>query len=281
MRDFVPSQEHETGSAEVNGADLRGAPRFALMLRSAKLIADGVEYLCIIRDVSETGVKLRLFHPVPRAASLMIETASGQHYPMAVVWEAKNEAGFRFLERIDVDSFVSESGPYPKRPLRLRVHHPAEVRIGKDSYPGHLAPGRPYHDRYQAGDRTEVLSGGAGTTAVRGDRLLAPGTRVWRGLQPGHGPGGTGPARRAHGSRRRLLPGGGITPTARPQGLAVRPGSHLRSREVCGQQSCLRWGRGLPFAGLDAGAQERNGMKPRTCLIARLIVSRRREDCTA
>jgi hypothetical protein len=134
MRDFVPSQEHEAGSAEVNGADLRGAPRFALMLRSAKLIADGVEYLCIIRDVSETGVKLRLFHPVPRAASLMIETASGQHYPMAVVWEAKNEAGFRFLERIDVDSFVSESGPYPKRPLRLRVHHPAEVRIGKDSY---------------------------------------------------------------------------------------------------------------------------------------------------
>jgi hypothetical protein len=104
------------------------------MLRSAKLIADGTEFLCIIRDVSETGVKLRLFHPAPHAAILMIETASGHHYPMQLVWEAKGEAGFRFLRPIDVDAFVSESGPYPKRPLRLRVHHPACVRWGKESH---------------------------------------------------------------------------------------------------------------------------------------------------
>lgn len=135
MRDFVNSQARES-DASGGGADLRGAPRFALMLRSAKLIADGTEYLCIIRDVSETGVKLRLFHAAPRAAILMIETASGQHYPMQLVWEAKGEAGFRFVKPIDVDAFVSESGPYPKRPLRLRVHHPAKVRMGKDELSG-------------------------------------------------------------------------------------------------------------------------------------------------
>lgn len=131
MRDFVNSQAREN-DAQGGGADLRGAPRFALMLRSAKMIADGTEYLCIIRDVSETGVKLRLFHAAPRAAVLMIETASGQHYPMQLVWEANGEAGFRFTRPIDVDAFVSESGPYPKRPLRLRVHHSAKVRMGKD-----------------------------------------------------------------------------------------------------------------------------------------------------
>ena len=132
MQEIVQSQAAET-EAQVGGADLRGAPRFALMLRSAKLIADGTEFLCIIRDVSETGLKLRLFHPVPSAELLMIETASGQRYPMNVVWEAKGEAGFRFAQRIDVDAFVSESGPYPKRPLRLRVHHPAVVRIGSET----------------------------------------------------------------------------------------------------------------------------------------------------
>lgn len=131
MRDFVPSQVRETQGA--GGAELRGAPRFALMLRSAKLIADGTEYLCIIRDVSETGVKLRLFHPAPRAEELLIETASGQHYPMQLVWEANGEAGFRFLRPIDVTAFVSENGPYPKRPLRLRVHHPCTVRMGTQS----------------------------------------------------------------------------------------------------------------------------------------------------
>jgi hypothetical protein len=133
MQDFDDSQAHETFASQ-RGAEMRGAPRFTLMLRSAKLIADGTDYLCIIRDVSETGVKLKLFHPVPRAALLMIETTSGQHYPMQVVWEAKGEAGFRFTQPINVDSFVSESGPYPKRPLRLRVHHPATVRVGKDSH---------------------------------------------------------------------------------------------------------------------------------------------------
>lgn len=115
------------------GAELRGAPRFALMLRSAKLIADGTEYLCIIRDVSQTGLKLRLFHPAPRAEHMVIETASGQLYPMQMVWESNNEAGFRFLQPIDVETFVSESGPYPKRPLRLRVHHPASIRTGTET----------------------------------------------------------------------------------------------------------------------------------------------------
>jgi hypothetical protein len=132
MQDLVQSQAGET-QTQPTSAEMRGAPRFALMLRSAKLIADHTEYLCIIRDVSETGVKLRLFHGVPQADLLMIETPSGHRYPMDLVWEAKGEAGFRFHERIDVDAFVSESGPYPKRPLRLRVHHPATVRIGNET----------------------------------------------------------------------------------------------------------------------------------------------------
>jgi hypothetical protein len=133
MRDFVNSQAREIDAAE-RGAEMRGAPRFTLMLRSAKLLSGSTEYLCIIRDVSETGVKLRLFHPVPRGDILMIETAGGQRYPMQLVWEAKGEAGFRFTRSINVDAFVSESGPYPKRPLRLRVNHPAILRLGKESF---------------------------------------------------------------------------------------------------------------------------------------------------
>jgi len=134
MRELVQSMVGEPEPV-VGGAEMRGAPRFTLMLRSAKLIADETEYLCIIRDVSETGVKLRLFHAVPPGSRLLLETASGRHHAMEMVWEGSGEAGFRFLEPIDVDAFVSESGPYPKRPLRLRVHHPACVRMGAESIP--------------------------------------------------------------------------------------------------------------------------------------------------
>lgn len=134
MRELIESVVSEPDSM-TGGAEMRGAPRFTLMLRSAKLIADDSEYLCIIRDVSETGAKLRLFHAVPPASQLMLETASGRRYAMELVWEGHSEAGFRFAQPIDVDGFVSESGPYPKRPLRLRVQHPAQVRIGGETIP--------------------------------------------------------------------------------------------------------------------------------------------------
>ncbi|MET1756950.1 PilZ domain-containing protein [Novosphingobium sp. RD2P27] len=134
MEDFGDSKESRN-EAIGTGAEMRGAPRFTLMLRSAKLIADSTEYLCIIRDVSETGIKLRLFHQLPDAGTLMIETPGGQRYPMQLVWAVSNEAGFRFDYRIDVDTFVSQGSPYPKRPLRLRVHHPACVKIGAESLP--------------------------------------------------------------------------------------------------------------------------------------------------
>ena len=48
-----------TGPA--SGAEARGAERYTVLLRTAKLIAGGAEYLCVLRDISATGVKLRLF----------------------------------------------------------------------------------------------------------------------------------------------------------------------------------------------------------------------------
>lgn len=132
MRDLVNGQERGDNDA-LSGIDMRGAKRFTLMLRSAKFISDGMEFLCIIRDVSETGIRLRLFHPVPRGERLTIETASGEHFAMELVWEANGEAGFRFIDPINVDAFVSESGPYPKRSIRLKVKQPATVRIGNDT----------------------------------------------------------------------------------------------------------------------------------------------------
>ena len=46
--------------------DMRGAQRFTLLIRTAKLVSETGEFLCIIRDVSATGLRLRLFHDLPR-----------------------------------------------------------------------------------------------------------------------------------------------------------------------------------------------------------------------
>ena len=41
------------------GADQRAAPRFTLLIRAAKLVSAQGEFVCVIRDVSETGVSVR------------------------------------------------------------------------------------------------------------------------------------------------------------------------------------------------------------------------------
>jgi len=118
---------------EINFDDLRAAPRFALLIRSAKLICDKGEYLCIVRDVSATGVRLRLFHPLPAQDQIVLELATGERFPIEPVWEREDHAGFRFVGDIDVQRFINEKGAYQKRPLRLSIRFPATVQVGEQS----------------------------------------------------------------------------------------------------------------------------------------------------
>jgi hypothetical protein len=110
-------------------SDMRAAPRFALLLRAARLVGSRGDYLCIVRDVSETGVKLRLFHTLTGERRLALEGASGERIAMEMVWEHNGEAGFRFDRPIDVMRFIAEAGPYPKRAIRLDVDHSARITV--------------------------------------------------------------------------------------------------------------------------------------------------------
>ncbi len=110
------------------GADLRGAPRFALMVRTAKLVADGREYLCVLRDVSATGCKVRLFHPLPAHGAMALETGSGERYPMEMKWCRDDHAGFHFYEDVDIQRLVEDNrGQFPKRQIRLRIDRDATI----------------------------------------------------------------------------------------------------------------------------------------------------------
>jgi len=118
---------------EPSFAELREAPRFSLVMRTAKLIAESGEYVCVVRDISATGTKLRLFHDVPPDTHLYLELANGQRYAMERVWEEGDHAGFRFSSPIVVAEFVEETSVHPRRPLRLRIHRTALITgDGKD-----------------------------------------------------------------------------------------------------------------------------------------------------
>lgn len=103
-------------------ANRRNAPRFTLLIRTAKLVAADHEYLCIIRDASRTGVKLRLFNTLPKAEALVLELANGERFPVEPVWERDDHVGCRFPEEIELERLIEPNrGPYPNRKLRLRT----------------------------------------------------------------------------------------------------------------------------------------------------------------
>lgn len=110
--------------------DERATPRITLMLRAGKLIFGDAEVLCVLRDVSEHGLKVRLFHPLPKeSGQVSLELGSGVRYAVEKVWEDADEAGFRFVDSsIELKELVDESGPYPRWHLRLRVEVPGVVK---------------------------------------------------------------------------------------------------------------------------------------------------------
>lgn len=109
-------------------AEERAAPRFTLLIRSAKLVAPQAQFLCVIRDVSATGISLRGFHPLPDGDSLELEMQTGDRHPIERVWNRGLEAGYRFTAPVEVGDLIAESGAYPKRPLRLDLDLPLNIQ---------------------------------------------------------------------------------------------------------------------------------------------------------
>lgn len=115
-------------------AERRAAPRFPLLMRTAKLLCESGEYVCMVRDVSAGGAMIRLFHDVPPDTHLFLELATGDRYAMERRWHRQDRAGFRFASWIDVNEFIEEPSAYPRRPLRLRLQRSALITAnGKDS----------------------------------------------------------------------------------------------------------------------------------------------------
>jgi len=120
-------------------AEMRGAARHSLLIRVAKLVSEAGEFLCVVRDVSETGVRLKLFHPLDCASHLALEMANGDVYFIEKVWETDGQAGFRFAAPIDVQAFIAEDSRHPRRPVRLNLKKQGWLRCNGKSIPAELA----------------------------------------------------------------------------------------------------------------------------------------------
>jgi hypothetical protein len=102
--------------------DRRKSPRFTLLIQTAKLISSRGEFLCIVRDASADGVRIRHFGHLPEERFLEFELANGEGFPVELVWQDEEYAGLKFPAETDLERIVTLSnGTLPKRRLRLRT----------------------------------------------------------------------------------------------------------------------------------------------------------------
>lgn len=127
------ARDHTPSEAETLDLEERRAPRFTLLIRTAKLIIEDRQYLCVVRDISMTGASIKSFHPVPEGKRTALEFPTGDVYPAEMVWQKDGEAGFQFHTPIDVEDIIMATGEYPKRDLRFDVELP--LQIEGDSLP--------------------------------------------------------------------------------------------------------------------------------------------------
>ena len=121
-------------SVPFTASDPRIAPRFTLLIRTAKLINSHGEFLSILRDASATGVSVRTFHKLAPERHMLLEMPNGDRHEIETVWEREGAAGFRFTHPIDAQRIIEGRGRFSRRPVRLRLQVPAVLTSSGRSF---------------------------------------------------------------------------------------------------------------------------------------------------
>ena len=124
LSETLPHSAYPPAPAE---ADQRATARYTPLIRSAKLVGASGEFLCVVSDVSATGVSIRLFHELPRDGMLELEMPNGDRLPLEPVWQKESRAGFRFAGPVNLDRLLEGRGEWPKRPIRLNLEMPLQL----------------------------------------------------------------------------------------------------------------------------------------------------------
>jgi len=103
-------------------SERRESVRSSLLIQAAKLIAEEQEYICILRDVSADGLKIRHFGEIPESDHLEIGFANGETMPVELVWKDETHAGLRVREGAEPSLIVARSyNSRARRKVRLKV----------------------------------------------------------------------------------------------------------------------------------------------------------------
>src|SRR5687768_14083350 len=86
-----------TRIAESNASiERRGEKRHIALLRVALLHAGGIKDLCVVKNISSTGLAARVYRQLPSNEPVRIEFRSGEMLSGSVVWQQDWDVGIVF-----------------------------------------------------------------------------------------------------------------------------------------------------------------------------------------
>lgn len=134
--------------------DARSDERHLTLFRVGSLIVGGSRELCLIKNVSATGMMIRAYTTLREGMPVSVELKQGQMVAGTVRWVRGQSVGIMFDQRVDVVELLSSSmeGPRPRMP-RVEVNCITSVRQGANVF-GLMA-----HDVSQGGAKVECTKG--------------------------------------------------------------------------------------------------------------------------
>lgn len=128
---YQPGGTSQPGHSRARAAEQRSATRYVSLIRAAKLVTPEGEFACVVRDVSQTGTRIKLFHALPPGRAWMaLELQNGERFELRLVRTGEGEASFAFAQPVAVERLVREHWSLPKRQFRLRLCAPVRLSAG-------------------------------------------------------------------------------------------------------------------------------------------------------
>ena len=112
----------------------RRSVRHTAVHQIAKLVADGSQELCLLRDISSEGVRIEVYAPLFVGNPVTIELRTGHRETGQVAWWDEGQAGVRFDDPVPMLAMLSHCSFDERltriRPPRLDVDLPGSLLVG-------------------------------------------------------------------------------------------------------------------------------------------------------
>lgn len=122
--------------------DRRSSERHKSVLAVGKMVKDGRERFCLIRDIADGGLMIETSDALALGEAVMVETLGLSAASARVVWREGKMAGLAFDTRQDVDAMCrrgTDDNGFTIRGPRFASGHSARLRLGHRDLPVTIA----------------------------------------------------------------------------------------------------------------------------------------------